>query len=339
MRRGFQEKLRLLTALLCLLILAGIADASLIPSGVDVWFSTSTYAIAFGGPVTPLIAPDNLFNMSGKRIFSNGDLLQKYGPARWFMSFGQGLDALTMVKEPGASAAVPWFSTGRTFYSNTYGRNIDEGDLLSRNGNIVATNQALLAKFSPSTTASAGLDGVDVINPGPGQEIWFTTRSNFYSKALSKQVTSGDLLSNSGQIIATNADLLAAFEPSKPGNYGLDAMHVVSMQQGKTPVIWFSTNMDFYSNALKRTVGQGDILSNAGQVIATNAELMRNFGWHFPANPGLDVIAFGPQKAAVNISRAITEQVSAKTAAPEPATIGLLAAGMAAGGVVRRRRN
>jgi hypothetical protein len=243
-----------------------------------------------------------------------------------------------MVKQGGSSAPVPWFSTGRTFYSNTYGRNIDEGDLLSRNGNIVATNQALLAKFSPSSSASFGLDGVDVINPGANQEIWFSTRSNFYAKALGKQVTSGDLLSNTGQVIATNADLLAAFKPSKPGvNYGLDAMHVVSRQEGQAPVIWFSTNRDFYSNALKRTVNQGDILSNAGKIIATNAEVMRNFGWHFPGNVGLDVIAFGPSGNAVNISRAIVERGSGKTMVPDPATIGLLAAGMAGGLIVRRR--
>jgi len=338
MGRGFRENLRLLVALLGLSALAGSAKASLIPSGVDVWFSTSSYAIAFGGPVTPLIAPDNLYDLSGKRIFSNGDLLRKFAPARWFMSFGHGLDALTMVRQGDSGAPIPWFSTSRTFYSNTYHRNIGEGDLLSRDGSIVATNQALLAKFSPSSTASAGLDGVDLINPGASQEIWFSTRNNFYSNKLGKQVTSGDILSNTGQIIATNADLLAAFKPSKPGvNYGLDAMHVVSMQQGQTPVIWFSTNRDFYSNALKRVVSQGDILSNTGQVIASNTEVMSKFGWHFPANPGLDVIAFAPSGNMVNISRAIDEGGTGKTVVPDPATMCLLVAGMAGGLTVRRR--
>ena len=338
MHRGFQESLRPLAALLCLLGLAGTAHASLIPSGIDVWFSTNTYSISFKNGIT-FMAPDNIYSVSGARVPNNGDLLKEFGPRRWFMSFGQGLDALTLVTEPGATKPVAYFSTGRTFYSNTYQRNIGEGDLLSRNGNIVATNQDLIAKFSPDSTQSVGLDAVDVLNPGASQQIWFSSRSDFYSNELGKSVSSGDLLSNSGQIIATNADLLAAFSPSKPNvNYGLDAAHVFKMEEGKSPVVWFSTNKDFYSNTLKRWVTQGDILSNEGQVIATSAELFKNYGVHFPSNPGLDAIAFGPSSTlSMDVGRTIAGPPNAEPVrVPDPATISLLILG-AASGLTRRR--
>ena len=337
MFKGFQENLRPLVALFCLLGLAGTAHASLIPDGMDVWFSTNTYSISLKNGIT-FMAPDNVYSTSGVRAPTNSDLLKEFAPRRWFMSFGQGLDALTLVTEPGATKPVAYFSTGRTFYSNTYKKNIGEGDLLSRNGNIVATNQDLVARFSPDSTQSFGLDAVDVLNPGPSEQIWFSTRSDFYSKELGKTVTAGDLLSNNGQIIATNADLLAAFAPSKPNvNYGLDAAHVFSMN-GSSPVVWFSTNKDFYSETLKRWVTQGDILSNQGQVIATSAELFKNYGLHFPGNPGLDAIAFAPGSTLVaNISRTITDPPSVKTVAvPDPATISLLVLG-AASSMLRRR--
>jgi hypothetical protein len=323
-----------LAALLCLLGLAGTAHASLIPSGIDVWFSTNTYSISFKNGIT-FMAPDNVYSMSGARAPTNSDLLKEFAPRRWFMSFGHGLDALTMVTEPGSTKPVAYFSTGRTFYSDTYKKNVGEGDLLSRNGNIVATNQQLVANFSPDSTQSFGLDAVDVLNPGASQQIWFSTRSDFYSTELGKTVSSGDLLSNSGQIIATNADLLAAFSPSKPNvNYGLDAAHVFKMEEGKSPVVWFSTNKDFYSDTLKRRVTHGDILSNEGQIIATSAELFKNYGFHFPGNPGLDAFTFSPNSTlSMDIGRTVP---GISVPVPDPATISLLVLGVASG-LMRRR--
>jgi hypothetical protein len=336
MLQGMRERARLLGVLGFTLGLVGNAHASLIPSGIDVWFSTNTYCISLKNGIT-FMAPDNVYSMSGARAPTNSDLLREFRPARWFMSFGQGLDALTMVNEPGATKPVAYFSTGRTFYSYAYKRNIGEGDLLSRNGNIVATNQELVSKFSPDTAQSLGLDAVDVINPGVNQQIWFSTRSDFYSKELGKTVTGGDLLSNNGQIVATNADLLAAFQPASPGtNYGLDAAHVFKMEQGKTPVIWFSTNTDFYSESLKQWVTHGDILSNEGQVIATSAELLKNYGLHFPANPGLDAIAFSPTSTWDGMNTLTDPPQVKPVPVPEPVSMALLALG-AIGGLWRRR--
>ncbi len=345
MCKRFQENLRLLAALSCLLALASVAHASLIPQGVDLWFSTNTYSMSFKNGVN-FMAPDNLYSTSGSIALTNGDLLKAFDPARWFMSFGHGLDALTVVQNPGSTKSEVYFSTGRTFFSRTFGRNIGEGDLLSRNGYVVATNQDLVAKFAPNGE-NFGLDAVNVINPGENREIVFSTRKDFYSNALGKTVGAGDLLSDSGKIIATNTDLLADFSPRDAGkSYGLDAAYIYKYNEDGSPVVWFSTNQRFFSQSLNRWVTPGDLLSNDGQIVATIAELMGNFGSHFPANPGLDVIAFAPgsssgnlQAGRTDISRQLPKPVPAGQpipTVPDPATLCLLAVG-AAVSMMRRR--
>jgi hypothetical protein len=241
---------------------------------------------------------------------------------------------LTLFNDPVTGQLTTYFSTGRTFSSGTYNRNIGEGDLLNRDGTIVATNQDLLSKFTTGTSNDLGLDAVDVVNPGSGQEIWFSTRSGFHSDALGLDVGAGDLVSSTGERIATNADLLAAFAPSNPGtNYGLDAVHVISDVPGQTPVVLFSTNRDFYSTTLNRKISQGDILSNTGEVVMSNVELMKNFGWHFPDNPGLDAFAFYPPAGATNISRTLPQSPGT----PEPVTLCLLALGSGIAYLSRKR--
>jgi hypothetical protein len=343
MCKGFQENLRrVVAALLVLPGLAGIAHAGLIPAGTDVLFSTSSYSI-FNKNGLHFMSPDQMFSSAGKLYVTNDQLLKEFQPKRWFMSMGHGLDALTLFNDPTTGELTTWFSTGRTFDSRTYGRKIGEGDLLNRNGSIVATNQDLLAGFSPGTTKDLGLDAAGVVNPGANQEIWFSTRSGFHSDALGRDVGAGDLLSNGGRLIATNADLLAAFAPSNPGtNYGLDAVHVLSAAAGVNPVVLFSTEKGFYSNTLQRKISPGDILSNTGELVLSNKDLLTNFGWHL-GNPGVDAIAFVPSVVAsaarTDISRTIPQTADQDIpAVPDPATLALLALGGGIAYVTRKRK-
>ncbi len=329
---GSRENLRGFAALVLCLLGVATAHAGLIPDGTDILFSTSNYAMYNNNGKLHFMAPDNLYSSSGQVYLTNGDLLKAYQPRRWFMSFGQGLDAVTFFNDPTTGQLTTWFSTGRTFYSNSYKRNIGEGDLLNRDGNIVATNQDLIAKFNPTTTGNVGLDAVNVLNPGTAnQQIWFSTRSGFHSDALNEDIGAGDLVSNTGQLIATNADLLKAFAPSKPDvNYGLDAVHVLSAVPGQAPLVLFSTNKDFYSQALGRTISQGDILANDGELVMSNADLLKNFSWHWPSNPGLDAIAFLPSSGLTNVSRtlpSVSDITGPEATTPDPATLCLLAVG------------
>lgn len=339
MYQGIQEKLRLSVGLLSLLGLVGVTHAGLIPQGTDILFSTNSYSIYLDNSIH-FMSPDNLYSSAGKVYLTNNDVLKAFNPAKWFMSFGQGLDALTFFRDPASGEVKTYFSTGRTFFSRTFGKNFGEGDLLCRDGTVVATNQQLVSKFSPDTSLSFGLDAVDVVNPGANQQIFFSTRNGFHSTALGQDIGAGDLLSNSGQVIATNADLLKAFAPAKPDvNYGLDSVHVVSMTEGQAPVVLFSTNEDFYSNALKRWISQGDILANDGEIVMTNADLLKKFGRRWPGNPGLDVIAFYPTGNAVDVSRVLPSAPGKpvpEAPTPDPATLSLLA--LAAGMFAARRR-
>ncbi len=97
------------------------------------------------------------------------------------------------------------------------------------------------------------------------------------------------ILSTSGKVVATNAQLLAAFQPtfSVPSDRGLDAMALVGTTAD--PTIMFSTNRSFYSNALKQTIGDGDLITNKGQVLATNAQLLAAFNPK-GSNFGLDAV-------------------------------------------------
>ncbi len=333
MRKGFQENLRRFAALLCLVGLTGAAHAGLIPDGTQILFSTNSYSVYNNSGKLHFMAPDNLYSASGKVYLTNGDILKAYKPKRWFMSFGQGLDAVTFFNDPATGQMTTWFSTGRTFHSNSRNEQVGEGDLLDRNGTTVATNQQLIANFG-ATTGGVGLDAVDVINPGtPDQQIWFSSRNGFHSDALNEEIGAGDLISNTGQVIARNADLLKAFAPSKPDvDYGLDAVHVLNSLPGQAPIILFSTAKDFYSEALGRKLSRGDILASDGEVVMSNADLMKNFGWHWPANPGVDAIAFLPGNEFANVSRTLetASKVSPPaTPVPDPATLCLLAVGAA----------
>lgn len=343
MHKGFQENPRLLfAALFVLSALVGTVHAGLIPAETDVIFSTRSYG-AFVKNGLHLMSPDHAYSSSGRVYVTNDQLLKEFQPKRWFMSMGHGLDALTLFNDPTTGKLTTWFSTGRTFDSRSYGRKIGEGDLLSRDGSIVATNQDLLASFAPNTTKDMGLDAVSVVNPGAGQEIWFSTRKSFYSNALGQEIGAGDLLSNDGRLIATNADLLAAFAPRNPNiNYGLDAVHVLSAAPGEDPVVLFSTEKAFYSTALKRTITPDDILSNTGELVLTKKDLMKNFGWHI-GGAGLDVIAFAPTTdaaaARTNISRSITPPTGKENpTVPDPATLALLALGGGVGLAARRHK-
>ena len=328
MGKGFRENLRpIIAALLFLSGLAGVAHAGLIPAGTDILFSTNIYSI-YNKNGLHFMSPDQVFSSAGNLYVTNDQILKAYKPKRWFMSFGQGLDALALFNDPATGQLTTYFSTGRTFSSGTYNKNIGEGDLLNRDGTVVASNQDLLSKFTTGTSKDLGLDAADVVNPGSGQEIWFSTRSGFHSDALGRDVGAGDLLSNDGELIATNADLLAAFAPSNPGtNYGLDAVHVISAAPGEDPVVLFSTSKGFYSTTLNRKITPGDILSNTGEVVMTNNELLKNFGWHL-GNPGVDAIAFYPPVGATILSHTLPQLPgNGGQTTPDPATLCLLALG------------
>jgi hypothetical protein len=265
-----------------LVIVFGLAapsvQAGVIPSGVDVWFSSSTPMVSFKNGFKYL-GPGSVLSTTGQVIATNQQLLAAFQP-RFNIPADRGLDALAIAGTATDKTIV--FSTNRTFYSNALHRSISDGDLITNRGEVIATNQQLLAAFNPKG-AHFGLDAafVESLDGPGGPEVLFSTTKSFYSNALAKWITPGDILSNQGQIIKTAAELLSAFSPKDPAAaIGIDGISVTAVDGNVT--YWFSTNKDFYSNSLKRTISQADLLSSDGKIAMTQQELTRSFGFVYP---------------------------------------------------------
>jgi hypothetical protein len=155
---------------------------------------------------------------------------------------------------------------------------IQHGDVVSDRGRIVHRNLELLSAFHVTVPGpDLGLDALQVRETG---EVLFSIGSDVPAPQVG-QLRHGDLLSNSGTIVARNAELLARFHPAVSKDYGLDAVYV--WPNGE---IWFSTRDGFEDTQLG-TIGSGDLLSDEGMVIFHNLELMAAFA------PVEDVSSFG----------------------------------------------
>jgi hypothetical protein len=98
---------------------------------------------------------------------------------------------------------------------------------------VFMPHQQLLVNFQPAITKrDFGLDALWVL---PSGEIWFSVEEGFLDNRLG-QIQAGDLLSNFGYRVFSNADLVAAFAPTDPSlDYGLDALFVVTDVQPPKP--------------------------------------------------------------------------------------------------------
>jgi hypothetical protein len=242
----------------------------------EIWFSTVNPFTAGAGSAAPnLVRGGDLLSTVGRIVKRNADLFTSVGafpPAP-----DLGLDAIDIL--PGGEIA---FSLGTDITSQTLGL-LQEGDLLSNKGRIIADNQALLSAFNPSLTKDYGLDAVQILDTG---EILFSVRSDAYSDKLNIALHLGDLLSSSGTIVRSNQQLLSRFQPAIGTNdYGLDAIYVWPSGE-----IWFSTEQDFQDLALG-AIAAGDLLSDQGYIVYRNADLLSAFSpTTEPADFGLDAL-------------------------------------------------
>ena len=82
-------------------------------------------------------------------------------------------------------------------------------------------------RYAPATYDAATATTDPALLP---MEIWFSVRKGFFDERLGVQISDGDLLSTSGRVVRTNAQLLRNFPNPTMGpvqsNYGLDAVHV-----------------------------------------------------------------------------------------------------------------
>lgn len=163
-----------------------------------------------------------------------------------------------------------FFSLNENTGSTTLGA-LQHGDLISNRGRLVQRNQQLTAAFGiQPVVPDVGLDAVFIASNG---EILFSIRTDIFSEGKGVMLRRGDVLSNTGNVVKNNQQLLSRFHPPIPAtDYGLDALYV--WPNGE---IWFSTEMGFQDTALG-AISDGDLLSSEGIVVFRNAELVSAFG-------------------------------------------------------------
>jgi hypothetical protein len=197
-------------------------------------------------------------------------------------------------------AAAPlrevWFSTTATFHSALSpgaSNAFSGGDLLSSTGRAVRRNHELVGPLGVMPpTPDLGLDAVGLL---PGAVLAFSTEEDAFSETQGP-VHHGDIVSDRGNILLRNQDVLNAFAvPGPAPDAGLDAMQVLPADGAGTNEVWFSVERDVFSDRLGKALHRGDLLSSRGEVIRSNAQLVERFQ---PVNSffdfGLDAIYVWP---------------------------------------------
>jgi hypothetical protein len=161
----------------------------------------------------------DVLTSTGRVIVGYANLFGVFSPMPPLADYG--LDALHLTER-----GEVFFSVAQDFFSQGLGRMIRRGDLLSSTGAIIATNEALVARFRP---ANAKQDfGLDALYIWPSGEIWFSVETSFYGEHF-EPYGHGDLLSDQGYVVYRNLDVVAAFQPLEDlADFGLDALFIVT---------------------------------------------------------------------------------------------------------------
>lgn len=236
----------------------------------EIWFSVAKPIVSTNRPAPAnQISPGDLLSNRGRVVKRNIDLVGRLGVMPVVPDLG--LDAVHVTRRGEILFSIP-----EDVFSETLGM-IHHGDLLSNRSAIVKRNATLLAAFGVTAFGKdAGLDAVQLL---PDGEILFSIRSNVVTDA-GLELSRGDILSDKGQIVRRNRELLANFHPANTNrDFGLDALHILPGGE-----IWFSVEESFNDTWLG-TVQAGDLLSSRGHRVLRNQQLLAGFA---PADPAAD---------------------------------------------------
>jgi hypothetical protein len=191
-------------------------DAVDILRGGEIAFSIEVDA--FSEVLGPLHHGDML-SERGRVVCSYMDLIAPFGPMPPVVD--PGLDAVQV-----SDKGEVYFSVETDFFSERLGVTIRRGDLLSSEGRVVKTGEELLARFHPPPIPKDF--GLDAIHVWPGGEVWFSLEEGFDDAVLGP-IRPGDVLSDQGELLWRNLDLLREFQPLEDlADFGLDALYIVS---------------------------------------------------------------------------------------------------------------
>lgn len=257
----------------------------------EVFFST---AHGFTPGVQPApakyVRAGDLVSDAGRVVAWNHELARNLGLMPSPEPADLGLDAVDIL--PKGEIA---FSIENDVFSETLGF-LHNGDILSDQGRVVRAYNGLIDQFAPMPPVTdMGLDALQVLDSG---EICFSVETDFFSQRLGVLVRRGDLLSSQGRIVKTQEQLLSRFHPPPiPKDFGLDAIYVWPGGE-----VWFSLE-DGFEDGVLGWVKHGDLLSDQGELLYSNYDLLRNF------QPLEDLADFGLDAVYI-VSDAITPTTS-----------------------------
>jgi hypothetical protein len=230
----------------------------------ELWFSTTQpFQAGIWNTPTNLVGAGDLISWLGREVKTDSELIARLGIQ--FAGTDLGLKDVDIL--PGGEIA---FSLAQAAFSSTLGA-LHPGDLVSDHGRLLRTNLSLVSAFVPAAPLPPdfGLAALKIMNDG---ETWFSIQTSFFSKALGRMVQVGDLLSDNGTLVKSNAQLLAQFHPASPTNdYGLNSIYVWPSGE-----IWFSTAKGFF-DVNSNYFDPGDLLSDQGYLVYSNSELVTSF--------------------------------------------------------------
>jgi hypothetical protein len=174
-----------------------------------------------------------------------------------------------------------WFSSSTNFTSGNVGA-VSKGDLLSSAVRVVKRNRELTERLS-IPEGDVGLDAVDV---GPRGEIFFSTTADVES-AVSGTITRSDIVTSEGRLYLQGSQLLSAFDVDV-ADAGLDALQLAANDE-----VYFSIARDI-PRAGAVTLHRGDILSNTGRIVRTEANLYLRWNVPVGVSAGADAVYIWP---------------------------------------------
>jgi hypothetical protein len=189
----------------------------------NIWFSTEV-GFTPSAPGATKISDGDLLSNAGRIVRTYADLVAKFSPMPPVPDFG--LDAVTL----GPDGKL-LFSTQESFFSEKLGVSISDGDLLCEDGRIFKTIGQLLAKFQPIEPRPIQF-GLDAACVWPSGEVWFSTEVDFVDRQWGR-IGHGDILSDTGRVVARNSELLEPFGPIEDlADFGLDGLQVFGPYSG-----------------------------------------------------------------------------------------------------------
>lgn len=167
------------------------------------------------------IGHGSLLSSAGRVIQHNQQLLSQFNVVE---QTDAGLDAIR------AQPNDEYYFSISTPVTRAAGGTLRRGDILSTRGQVIRTENSLLARWQNPLLNSVGIDAFHI---WPNGEVWFSLETGLESPLGT--VMPGDIISDQGYFVFRNLELLRPFAPLEDtADFGLDALSIISDANANT---------------------------------------------------------------------------------------------------------